>query len=143
MNTGAGKSGFKSESSFSTLCVLIVVDTVGALASGGLKNNCYMVDNNHYLGSWREGSEELHTVCQDGQAIVWDVASVSPDTPIAITGFSGRMVDEGICAPKRLPDGSWEGRVESRGVFAAFPYAVTLSINQKTEMKATCFIKVV
>jgi len=143
LNTGAGKSGFKSESSFSTLCVLIVVDTVGALASGGLKNNCYMVDNNHYLGSWREGSEELHTVCQDGQAIVWDVASVSPDTPIAITGFSGRMVDEGICAPKRLPDGSWEGRVESRGVFAAFPYAVTLSINQKTEMKATCFIKVV
>jgi hypothetical protein len=122
--------------------VLIVVDTVGALATGGLKNNCYMVDNNHYLGSWREGSEELHTVCQDGQAIVWDVASVSPDTPISIAGFSGRMVEEGTCAPKRLPDGSWEGRVESRGVFASFPYAVTLSINQ-TAMKATCFIKVV
>jgi hypothetical protein len=122
--------------------VLIVVDTVGALASGGLKNNCYMADNNHYLGSWKEGSEELHTVCQDGQGIVWDVASVSPETPIAISGFSGRMVEEGICAPKRLADGSWMGRVESRGVFAAFPYTVTLSIN-KTEMKATCFIKVV
>ncbi|MGN6275096.1 MAG: alpha-pore-forming tripartite toxin MakABE regulator [Solirubrobacterales bacterium] len=137
------QSGTEGGSSFSTLCVLIVVDTVGALASGGLKNNCYMVDNNHYLGSWKEGSEELHTVCQDGQQIVWDVVSVSPETPIAIAGFSGRMVEEGTCAPKRLPDGSWAGRVESRGVFAAFPYTVTLSINQKTEMKATCFIKVV
>jgi hypothetical protein len=143
LTIGAGQNDAERQASLSTLCVLIVVDTVGALASGGLKNNCYMVDNNHYLGSWREGSEELHTVCQDGQAIVWDVASVSPDTPIAIAGFSGRMVEEGTCAPKRLPDGSWEGRVESRGVFAAFPYAVTLSINQKTEMKATCFIKVV
>lgn len=142
MTTGTGKSSSKSQAAFSTLCVLIVVDTVGALASGGLKNNCYMVDNNHYLGSWREGSEELHTVCQDGQQIVWDVVSVSPETPIAITGFSGRMVEEGTCAPRRLADGSWAGRVESRGVFAAFPYAVTLSIN-KTEMKATCFIKVV
>lgn len=142
MTIGAGQSGSEREASFSTLCVLIVVDAAGALASGGLKNNCYMVDNNHYLGSWREGSEELHTVCQDGQQIVWDVAPVSPDTQVAITGFSGRMVEEGVCAPKRLPDGSWAGRVESRGVFASFPYAVTLAIN-KTEMKATCFIKVV
>jgi hypothetical protein len=114
LTIGAGKSGSERQSSFSTLCVLIVVDTVGALASGGLKNNCYMIDNNHYLGSWREGSEDLHTVCQDGQQIVWDVVSVSPETPIAISGFSERIVEEGTCAPKRLSDGSWAGRVESR-----------------------------
>ena len=126
----------------STLCVLIVVDSVGALASGSLVNNCYMVDNNRYLGSWREGSEELHTVCQDGQMIVWDVASVSPETPIAISGFAGRMTQENVCVPRQLPDGSWSGRVESRGTFASFPYTVTLSINH-TEMRASCFIKVV
>ncbi|MGN6255608.1 MAG: alpha-pore-forming tripartite toxin MakABE regulator [Solirubrobacterales bacterium] len=122
--------------------MLIVVDVAGALASGGLKNNCYMVDNNGYLGSWHEGSEELHTVCEDGQRIVWDVAPVSPDTEIAIAGFSGRMAEERVCAPKQLADGSWLGQVESRGVFASFPYTVTLAID-KTEMKATCFIKVV
>jgi hypothetical protein len=142
LTIGRRQSGSQEQSSLSRLCVLIVVDAAGALASGGLKNNCYMVDNNHYLGSWREGSEELHTICQDGQGIVWDVASVSPDTPIAITGFSGRMTEEGVCVPKRLPDGSWLGQVQSRGVFASFPYTVTLSINQ-TAMQATCFIKVV
>lgn len=142
MTVGTGQSGSHPQSSFSRLSVLIVVDSAGALASGGLKNNCYMVDTNRYLGSWREGSEELHTVCQDGQGIVWAVASVSPDTPIVISGFSGRMTEEGVCVPKRLPDGSWLGQVQSRGVFASFPYSVTLAINQ-TEMRATCFIKVV
>ena len=137
-----GEQGFGRDLGFSRLSVLIVVDTVGALASGSLIDNCYMVDNNRYLGSWKEGSEELHTVCEDGQGIAWDVASISPDTPVAIAGFAGRMTQEGICVPRQLPDNSWAGQVQSRGVFASFPYTVTLSINQ-TQLRASCFIKVV
>lgn len=127
------------------ICVLVVVDVAGALASGGLLNNCYMADTNHYLGSWREGSEELHTVCQDGQVLTWSAAPVAPETQVAISGFSGQMVEEGVCAPASVgpPEaGVWTGRVESHGVFASFRYTVTLAMGGQ-QMQVSCSIKVI
>jgi hypothetical protein len=125
--------------------VLIVVDAAGALASGGLVENCYVVDTNGYLGSWREGTEQLHTVCEDGQALQWSASAVAADTQVAVAGFSGPMVDGGVCAPAPVgppEDGVWMGRVESRGVFASFQYTVTLSFEGR-QMQASCSIKVV
>lgn len=125
--------------------MLVVVDVAGALASGGLLGNCYMVDTNHYLGSWQEGSEELHTVCQDGQVLVWSVMPVAPETQVAISGFSGQMVEEGVCAPSSSESpagGIWTGRVESHGVFASFQYTATLAMGG-SQMQVGCSIKVI
>ena len=126
-----------------TLCVLLVVDTAGALATGSLSGNCYMVDTNGYLGSWGEGTSELHTVCEDAQTLVWSVEPVSPGAQVAIAGFSGPMVDQEVCRPAAGYDGSaaWSGVVESQGAFASYAYTATLSL-ESTQLAIDCFIKV-
>lgn len=114
-----------------TLSVLVVVDALGALATGNLMDNVYLVDTNRYLGSWQEGTNTLHTLCQDGQVLRWYAASVSPGSDVSITGFSGPMVDQGICVPVSSggADGSyWTGRVQSHGSFASYPYVLSLAV---------------
>lgn len=125
-----------------TLGVLLVVDTDGALASGSLASNCYMVDTNGYVGSWGEGTSDLHTVCEDGQALVWSVAPVSAAGEVTITGFSGPMVDDMVCAPTASPfeGGVWAGTVETHGSFASYGYTATLSLDG-TQMAVDCYVK--
>jgi hypothetical protein len=126
------------------LCILVVVDTLGALSSGSAMDNSYLVDNNGYLGSWNEGTPQLHTVCQDGQVISWTVVPVSPDGQVTITGFSGQMVDSSVCAPTQQAGSGgqvWSGRVEAKGQFASFPYSLTLSVGGRA-MSLDAYIKV-
>lgn len=107
--------------------------------------NCYVADTSHYLGSWQEGTEGLHTVCEDGQQLMWSAAPVAPETQVSIASFSGQMVSEGVCSPSEvqsLEEGVWAGRVESRGVAASFQYEVTLSLGGR-QMQASCTIKVI
>jgi hypothetical protein len=116
----------------SQIDVLIIVDALGAVASGSLQNNVYLVDTNKYLGSWAEGQCELHTVCQDGQIINWRVVSVNPAPNVEIVGFTGQMIDQKICIPKKEGDPEmdefWQGRVETRGQSGEYQYSATLVI---------------
>jgi hypothetical protein len=126
------------------LCVLVVVDALGAQSSGNLMDNVYLVDTNRYLGSWQEGSDSLHTLCQDGQLIRWYAAGVSPVSQVAITGFSGPMTDNGICVPVQSGPAQgayWTGRVESRGSFASYPYVLNLAVAGQA-MSFSPFLKV-
>ncbi len=128
-----------------TLDMLIIVDTSGALAHGKLQNNVYIADSNKYLGSWKEETDQLHTVCQDGQILNWRVAAISPSNQISITGFSGQMVSEKVCAPSKEGMGgeeSWEGRVETRGGIGSYLYTVEVSIDGRS-MSFSPHIKVV
>jgi hypothetical protein len=128
-----------------TLNILIVVDVQGALASSSLMNNVYMVDTNKYLGSWQEGTNQLHTVCQDGQLLNWRAVSISPDNEINITGFSGQMVSTKICNPVQqglAGETYWTGRVETQGAFSSYDYTLTLSIDGK-KLSFSPFVKVV
>lgn len=115
--------------------VLIVVDVEGALASGDLSSNVYLIDTNKFFGSYGEGQEELVTTCSDGQIIIWSVASVNPGDDVEITGFTGQMIDQKICLPKQstLVTGEtvWSGRVESQGSTAKYQYSCTLSFDGK------------
>ncbi|WP_437631613.1 alpha-pore-forming tripartite toxin MakABE regulator [Sorangium sp. So ce854] len=127
------------------ICALIVVDAEGALSGGSASENSYLVDTNGFLGSWREGTSSLHTVCQDGQVVVWSVTPVSPGGDVSITGFSGAMVSSGACAPAAdddLGEGAWSGRVESRGAFQSYEYTVSLSVGG-SPMSLSAFLKVV
>jgi hypothetical protein len=128
-----------------TQSILIVVDTEGALASGSLMNNVYIVDTNKYLGSWQEGTDSLHTVCQDGQTLNWRVTSVNNGNDVEISEFNGDMVTKQACVPAKLGlsiDVYWAGLVQTKGIFASYPYTITLSINDKT-LSFSPFIKVV
>lgn len=127
-----------------TLSVLVVVDALGALSSGKLMDNVYLVDTNRYLGSWREGTDSLHTLCQDGQVIRWYATGVSPGGTVAIAGFSGPMAEQGICVPVPCggADGAyWTGRVASRGSFASWPYVLSLAIGGQV-MRFSPYLKV-
>jgi hypothetical protein len=117
--------------------VLIVADVEGALASGDLQSNVYLIDTNKHAGSGGEGQAELYTACQDGQIITWNVVGVSPSSDVQITQFTGDMVNNNICVPTQVstPDGNyWEGRVEARlspGGNETSQYSVVLTMDGK------------
>lgn len=115
--------------------VLIVVDVEGALASGDLGSNVYLIDSNKYFGSGSEGQEELVTACVDGEIIIWSVTPVNPGDDAQIVGFTGQMIDQKICLPTQstLVTGEivWAGRVESQGAVAQYQYSCTLSFDGK------------
>jgi hypothetical protein len=124
--------------------VLIVVDVVGALASGNLTQNVYLVDTNKYVGSGSEGQAELKTACKDGQLIRWSVAPVSPSTDVEISGFVGQMVNDKVCVPKKIEtveSAYWEGRVESRGQAMTEQYSAKLTMDGK-EMEFDPFLEI-
>ena len=114
-----------------TIDVLIVVDTLGALA-GGLSNNVYLVDTNKHFGSGNEGQVELKTACKDGQVINWRVCSISPSNDVSITGFTGGIIEKKVCRPKQQGsdlDTYWEGMVETQGDKGEYQYSVVLDID--------------
>ena len=115
-----------------TLDILIIIDTLAVLATSNLMNNVYLVDTNKYLGSWQEGTDDLRTLCQDGQLLTWRVTSISPCNEVNISGFSGQMVSENICTPSQqggTGDLYWEGRIETKGNFGLYQYTVEVSID--------------
>lgn len=113
--------------------VLVVVDVEGALSTGptgGLQNNVYMVDTNKFFGSGDEGGVELSTVCQDGQQINWGVATVDPNTQIAITGFTGGAITSKIINPQQVntPEVTyWSALVEAQGNTGSQQYSITMN----------------
>ncbi|XYI04250.1 hypothetical protein ACMHYB_60595 [Sorangium sp. So ce1128] len=127
-----------------TIDVLIVVDVEGALASGDLQGNVYMIDTNKHVGSSNQGQGELYTACKDGQLIAWNVAPVSPASDVDITQFTGQMVNDKVCVPKQVttPDGDyWECRVESQGMQGNWQYSVVLTMDGKA-MTFDPFLKI-
>jgi hypothetical protein len=126
--------------------VLIVVDVEGALASGNLGDNVYLIDTNGFFGSGGEGQAELQTACLDGQIVIWSISSVDPGADVEIAGFTGQIIDQRICVPQQttLPTGDvvWSGRVESQGAVAEYQYSCTLLFNKTTKMSFDPFLNV-
>ncbi len=125
--------------------VLMVVDVEGALSSGDLTSNIYLIDTNKYFGSGSEGQAELVTACQDGQIIVWDVTSINPGNDVEIVSFQGGMVQQNVCVPKASTTVTgvtvWAGRVESQGQSKTYQYNCTLSFDGK-QLTFDPFLKV-
>ncbi len=118
-----------------SISVLMVADCLNAVASGNLQSNIYLVDTNKHFGSGAEGQAELSTACKDGQVINWSVVPVDPNSNVALTGFTGDMVNSGVCTPKPSlgPEGTiYQGRVEAKGVANShLQYSAILEIDGK------------
>ncbi|MBO8134137.1 MULTISPECIES: alpha-pore-forming tripartite toxin MakABE regulator [Dickeya] len=115
--------------------VLIVVDAEGALASGNLGSNVYLIDTNKYIGSGNEGQEELKTACQDGQVINWHVTGVSLSSDVSIISFTGQMVNDKVCVPAAVNSVNgtyWQGRVEAQGTTGSQQYSVVLGLDGRS-----------
>ncbi|EED4925065.1 hypothetical protein WP05_22880 [Salmonella enterica subsp. arizonae] len=115
--------------------VLVVVDANGALASGDLGSNVYLVDTNKHVGSGNEGQQELLTACRDGQIVNWHITGVSPSSDLSITSFIGQMINDKICVPQlvtSVDDPFWQGRVEAQGATGQQQYSVVVSIDGRS-----------
>lgn len=118
----------------SSVDVIIIVDALGALASGDLGSNVYLIDTNKHVGSSNEGQEELYTACKDGQIVNWRLSAVSPDSDVNITGFTGQIITDKIANPtKQGIDGDtyWSARVETQGATGNYQYSVVVAIDGK------------
>ncbi|MGN6255609.1 MAG: alpha-pore-forming tripartite toxin MakABE regulator [Solirubrobacterales bacterium] len=134
----------QQEQGLSIIDVLIIVDVEGALASGNLTQNVYLVDTNKHVGSGSEGQAELKTVCKDGQVIRWSVVPVSPSSDVNIVGFVGQMVNDKVCVPQKresMEGVFWEGRVESRGASGTEQYSAKLTMDGK-EMEFDPYLEI-
>lgn len=115
--------------------ILIIVDTLGALSSGDLGANVYLVDTNKYFGSGHEGQEELQTACVNGQIINWRVTAISPSNDVNITNFTGQMITEKICVPEKeglAQDVYWSGEVQTQGATGNYQYSVVLTFDGRS-----------
>lgn len=119
-----------------TVDVLIAVDVEGALSSGNLGANTYMVDTNKYMGSGNEGTDELKTTLVIGDTIVWTVAPIDPGTSVAINSFSGTAVSDKYINPVQDPlaPTSWESKFQPPGGTPSgttYQYTMTLAFEGK------------
>ena len=112
--------------------ILVVIDASGALSTASIENNVYMIDSNQWLGSWQEGTCQLHTVAEDGQLLSWRATGISPDSQVNITAFSGGMVEQSICTPQPLGDETWEGRIETSGSSGRYLYQISVNVDGKS-----------
>jgi len=115
--------------------VIVVVDALGAATSDNLANNVYLIDSRKYMGSWKEGQCELHTVCTDSDIIQWRIASVDPGADVKIAGFTGQMINDRICVPTEqglAGDRYWEGIVEAQGATGRQQYSLVVKIDNKS-----------
>lgn len=131
----------------STVDVLIMVDVEGALASGNLSDNTYLVDTNGYLGAYNENHIDLSTKLHKGDTIVWSTASIDPGRTVMIESFSGSAVTDQYIAPVQDPQssGAWQSTFQPPCGSAgrSFKYSATLSfIDGKSLSFDPCLIPV-
>jgi hypothetical protein len=116
-----------------TVDVLIAVDVEGALASGDLQNNVYLVDTNKFLGSYTEGGSELVTVLGQGDTVVWSASPINPGNNVNINSFTGQAINVNV-TPTQNSDGSWSSKYAEAPYHSGdkFQYSVVLSFEGKT-----------
>lgn len=128
----------------STVDVLMMVDVEGALASGNLSENIYLVDTNGYLGSYNEGQDELSTKLHNGDTVVWSVAPIDPGTNATIASFSGTAVSDKYInpVPDPLSAGVWESKFQPPGgsTGQSFQYNATLKFDDNKELTFDPFL---
>jgi hypothetical protein len=79
--------------------VLIAVDVAGALSSGNLNQNLYMMDTSGYLSAAGEGTNELQTRVTNGEIVTWSVRPIDPATNVTVQSWGGTAVANGNIVP--------------------------------------------
>ena len=101
-----------------TINVLLIVDTV-ATVNG--TTTVYMVDDNGDVAS-----NELTIVCDIGDTINWNVASVIPSWGCVLTGFVSGTGNNLFSLGPGFENGVWTGVVGSKG---SETYHFTFTVN--------------
>ncbi|MEB3277593.1 MAG: hypothetical protein VKK42_01560 [Lyngbya sp.] len=81
-----------------TITIASVIDVVGALATDSLNGQVYFMDTNKANGSTEQGTENLKTVVQKGDRLVWTVIFLECEAYAAIDDI---IIDKDYCEPKK------------------------------------------
>jgi hypothetical protein len=122
--------------------ILVAVNVAAAISSGNLGEYVFMMDTNDYMGTGNtsEGTDELITTVNNGDTIVWTVASIDPNLKVSIQGFSGQAIPN-LINPSQYPQtlGTvWGGHVNQAGDHVQ--YTMELLLNGTAHMSFDPFI---
>ncbi|MFZ1026074.1 MAG: hypothetical protein WAN66_07630 [Limnoraphis robusta] len=81
-----------------TITIASVIDVVGALATDSLNGQVYFMDSNKANGSTEQGTENLKTMVQKGDRLVWTVIFLECEAYAAIDDI---IIDKDYCEPKK------------------------------------------
>ncbi|MEO1088240.1 MAG: hypothetical protein AAFY88_28755 [Acidobacteriota bacterium] len=128
----------------SEIDILMAVDVEGALSSGNLGANIYMVDSTGYAGAGNEGTDELITIAANGDTLKWTVAPIQPSGVVSIAGFSGSAVPTQINPVQDpLSPAVWEAEFKTTaGAGTQYQYTCTLAFEHGKELSFDPFLKV-
>ncbi|CAE6827452.1 MULTISPECIES: hypothetical protein [Paraburkholderia] len=121
--------------------ILIAVNVAQAINTGRLGDYVYMVDDSLTGKSSGEGGDELSTVCENGDTVVWRVESIDPDQDVSINRFDGDIIATGMVNPAPYPQtdsDTWGGRINSVGT--QVEYRMYLTLNKNTVQSFDPFI---
>jgi hypothetical protein len=68
--------------------IVVVVDVIGALSDGTLRNGNVMMVDDGTLDSTGQGTPDLCTVVQPGQVVQWSALAVDLQTPVEIRNIT-------------------------------------------------------
>lgn len=124
--------------------ILMAVDVEGALSSGNLGANIFMVDTTGYAGAGNEGTDELITIASNGDTIKWTVAPIQPSGVVSIQGFSGQAVPTNINpVPDPLSPQAWEAEFKTTASTGTqYQYTCTLEFEHGKTLTFDPFLKV-
>jgi hypothetical protein len=84
------------ERNMQAINIVTIVDVIGALSSGALRDNLYMADNG--WGSAGKGTAELATACYPGQQINWVANPIDVQTAVLIDAITFLNTDDASAA---------------------------------------------
>ena len=113
-----------------TTTILSLVDVIGALSSGSLQDNVYLMDDNRPQGAPRDATGTLATSVRAGDTLMWTDLQMEFETDISLLGVWGIPPD--VCVPVRvlLPGTDvvyWQGTV-LRDFSGTVPYWLDFSV---------------
>jgi hypothetical protein len=80
------------------IAIMAVVDIVGALATGSMKGNLYLLDTNRANGSTGLGTEELKTEVKKDDQLHWTVLPLECEAYVSIDDI---LIDKELCEPQQ------------------------------------------
>lgn len=116
-----------------TITIVAVLDAVGVLATDSLSGQVYFMDTNKSNGSTGQGTENLRTVVEEGDRLVWTVQCLECEAYGAIDEI---IMDQDYCQPeKKTYDGTdiqyWVGTVKKN--VKMIPYTIKFKAGTRAE----------
>lgn len=118
-----------------TITIATVIDAVEALTADTLIGSTYLMDTNKIHGSIGVGTENLKTLVNAGDELIWTVWALEVEVYVAIEEI---IIDSKYCQPeKEVYEGTdisyWSGKV-TKDIKKPIPYQINFQLGNRKEL---------